>query len=83
MKSNVGVLGDKAHVMAKEPAASDLQAAPEQGIDQAPHSVYEVLTRQIIDIDDEAMMCPVKPNANSNLWGLPAPKSCSRPTLPR
>ena len=30
---------------------------------------------QIIDIDDEPMMCPVKPNANSNLWGLPAPKS--------
>ena len=30
---------------------------------------------QIIDIDDEPMMCAVKPNANSNLWGLPAPKS--------
>ena len=30
---------------------------------------------QMIDIDDEPMMCPVKPNANSNLWGLPAPKS--------
>ena len=30
---------------------------------------------QIIDIDDEPMMCPVQPNASSNLWGLPAPKS--------
>ena len=30
---------------------------------------------QIIDIDDEPVPCPVKPGANSNLWGLPAPKS--------
>ena len=26
---------------------------------------------QIIDIDDEPMMCPVKSNASSNLWGCP------------
>ena len=30
---------------------------------------------QLIDIDDEPVMCPVNANANSNLWGLPAPKS--------
>ena len=30
---------------------------------------------QIIDIDDEPVRCIVKPNANSNLWGLPAPRS--------
>jgi catechol 2,3-dioxygenase len=30
---------------------------------------------QIIDIDDEPMLCPVKPGTNSNLWGLPAPRS--------
>jgi catechol 2,3-dioxygenase len=30
---------------------------------------------QIIDIDDEPVPCPVQPGVNSNLWGLPAPKS--------
>jgi catechol 2,3-dioxygenase len=30
---------------------------------------------QVIDIDDEPVRCVVKPNANSNLWGLPAPRS--------
>jgi catechol 2,3-dioxygenase len=30
---------------------------------------------QIIDIDDEPVMCPVQPSANGNLWGLPAPRS--------
>ena len=30
---------------------------------------------QIIDIDDEPMRCAVKPGSNSNLWGLPAPRS--------
>jgi catechol 2,3-dioxygenase len=30
---------------------------------------------QIIDIDDEPVCCPVQANANSNLWGLPAPRS--------
>jgi len=30
---------------------------------------------QVIDIDDEPVRCLVQPNANSNLWGLPAPRS--------
>ena len=30
---------------------------------------------QIIDIDDEPMRCVVSPKSNSNLWGLPAPRS--------
>ena len=30
---------------------------------------------QIIDIDDEPLMCLAKPGSNTNLWGLPAPKS--------
>ena len=30
---------------------------------------------QVIDIDDEPVRCPVSPKANSNLWGLPAPRT--------
>ena len=30
---------------------------------------------QIIDIDDEPVRCQVSPKANSNLWGLPAPRT--------
>jgi catechol 2,3-dioxygenase len=30
---------------------------------------------QTIDIDDEPVRCPVSPKANSNLWGLPAPRT--------
>ena len=30
---------------------------------------------QLIDIDEAPVMCPVNANANSNLWGLPAPRS--------
>ena len=30
---------------------------------------------QVIDIDDEPVRCLVQANANSNLWGLPAPRS--------
>jgi catechol 2,3-dioxygenase len=30
---------------------------------------------QIIDIDDEPVRCVVSPKSNSNLWGLPAPRS--------
>jgi catechol 2,3-dioxygenase len=30
---------------------------------------------QIIDIDDEPVRCTVSPKANSNLWGLPAPRT--------
>jgi catechol 2,3-dioxygenase len=30
---------------------------------------------QIIDIDDEPVLCTVKPGTNSNLWGLPAPRT--------
>src|SRR5262245_39387617 len=30
---------------------------------------------QIIDIDDEPVRCAVNPKTNSNLWGLPAPRS--------
>ena len=30
---------------------------------------------QFIPVLDEPVRCVVKPNANSNLWGLPAPRS--------
>lgn len=30
---------------------------------------------QVIDIDDEPVCCTVSPKANSNLWGLPAPRT--------
>ena len=30
---------------------------------------------QVIDIDDEPVRCLVSPKSNSNLWGLPAPRS--------
>jgi catechol 2,3-dioxygenase len=30
---------------------------------------------QVIDIDDEPVRCPVQANANSIVWGLPAPRS--------
>ena len=30
---------------------------------------------QLIDLDEEPVKCPVNANANSNLWGLPAPRS--------
>ena len=36
---------------------------------------HRLLPESVIDIDDEPVRCVVSPKANSNLWGLPAPRT--------
>lgn len=69
MKSSVRVLGDEAPVAASERAPGQRPAPAEDGVDQEPRSVYEVLTRQMLE-QVKADVNEIKSRINALTWTI-------------